>query len=158
MRNMRTLASFLALSLILVVLPAIAQPQDDEWKTISGSESIVFLYHPKRISRGATVKIWIKEMPSPDPTKVGEGRAHVIENRKASDLPIKGYERWSYTMLLMEYDCNGKYRLLSSADYNIEGEVLETINGEDSKWVYVTPETVSETIQKTACPPLFREQ
>ncbi len=57
--------------------------------------------------------------------KTGQIRKDYLENRKAGRLSTTGYNRYRYTLCLVEFDSSAhKYRAIPAADYNSNDEQI----------------------------------
>lgn len=89
--------------------------EDDNqvWETYYDAKSA------KRTAEG-TIKVWLKQVPI---TKTEGERQRVIssiiENRKLNRMSITGYEKFGYSLTLIEFDCAKNVgRSVSIRDYN----------------------------------------
>jgi hypothetical protein len=110
-----------------------------EWKYIVTSEDDNQVWKTycdlKRIKQTVegTVEVWLKQVPI---TKTGKERRKlihsIIENRTLNKIPINGYEKFAYSLTLIEFDCGKNLaRSVSIEDYDETAKLLgsDTIEG-----------------------------
>jgi hypothetical protein len=106
--------------------------QKPEWKYVATSEddNQIFetYYDSKNTKRTAegTITVSLKQMPI---TKTEEQRQRVIhsviQNRKLNRMSITGYERFAYSLTLIEFDCSKRVgRSVSFRDYDESDKLL----------------------------------
>ena len=116
-------------------------PESDHFRAFYDSESIV--NGPQ-----GTKKVWEKWVFSES------GRTDWIAKRAKSDLSTEGYEGLSHKKMLFEFNCHTReYVLISYADYNQDGQILNsyTTDPRVREWESIIPESVRETLFKIIC-------
>lgn len=119
----------------------------------SSNSNLLWMYSPKRITRTAKgiMRIWLKQMPSHDSSVSGEAKKDLIRKRGELGLNTRGYEKWSYSLILFELKCSArKTRFITRTDYDEDGQVLDT-EEESGDWQEVFPESVAERMLKVGC-------
>jgi hypothetical protein len=95
--------------------------EDDNqvWETYYDSKST------ERTGEG-TIKVWLKQVPITKSEKERQRVIHsIIENRKINRMSINGYEKFVYSLTLIEFDCKKKVgRSVSIRDYNESDKVV----------------------------------
>ena len=122
--------------------------EEGGWEKISESSSSTMYYRPHDlVSTGSMRKVWIKVVFST------VARASYIESRLKLGKPIKGYENYSYSLNLQEYDCaKREFGLLLIADYDKERDMIGRTDSEETmEWEPVIPDTPIEKVFKTLC-------
>jgi hypothetical protein len=118
----------------LSILPSVSSQTEPkpEWKYVVTSEDdnqVWETYYDaksaKRTAEG-TIKVWLKQVPI---TKTEEERQRIIrsiiQNRKLNRMSIGGYEKFAYSLTLIEFDCSEKVgRDVSFSDYNESDKLL----------------------------------
>ena len=131
----RLYALFLILFLISLSIVLSVRSQNEpkpEWKYAITSEDDhqVFetYYDSKSVKRTAegTIRVWLKQVPI---TKTEEERQRIIrsiiQNRKLNRMSIGGYEKFAYSLILIEFDCSEKVgRSISISDYDETDKLL----------------------------------
>ena len=121
------------------------------WKPIAESGGSSYFYGTKTIKRlpGGVVRVWIKEVLN---NQTSLGRAEFLRNRKARGVRTYGYEKYSHTLTLYEFNCTkAETRILSTVDYDEAGQVIDSTSYKNSAWDYVVPDSIGESMLKTVC-------
>lgn len=124
---------------------------EQEWVYITASKSDhrdIYI-SPKRIlaSENNAIKAWIKMFPR------GPFANFLYQKtREKNGLNIKGYDKYSHTLELVEMNCSKRQmRCLISIDYDEQGEVLGSRNTPKAEWDDVIPESIGETMLEKVC-------
>jgi hypothetical protein len=81
-----------------------------------------------------------------------KSREDYFRYRIKNGLSNEGWDKLSYTMSLFEIDCKKKWnKVLSILFYDTNGDVLWSDNYDESKWNYIVPDTMEDTLQKEVC-------
>lgn len=118
-----------------------------DWVECMKNNDGVFFYNKKRIKhrKKNIVQIWEKLDFS------DEGREKWIEGKRNMELSIKGYDKLSHSIGMIEIDCKkGMSRGLSMTDYDTDGIVLYSYDNKQD-WSYITPDTLIDTFRKKFC-------
>jgi hypothetical protein len=125
---------------------ATAEDDGEVWKTFYDSKNI------NRKSNG-NVEVWLKQEPV---TQTASERQRIvdglIQNRKMNNMPTKGYDRFAYSLTLVEFDCKKKEgRNPSIRDYNVADELLATQTILDIPFAPVREKSLSRIILDAVC-------
>jgi len=109
---------------------------DPEWKYLTKDEDDGLewetYYDVNSIKRTTgVVTVWLKQLPVFKTEEQKQKLIHsTIENRGLNKMDTKGYEKFAYSQMLVEIDCNGKSgRNVSIKDFDERGTLL----GSDTK-------------------------
>ena len=109
----------------------------------------VFLYNKKNITKsGKTniVKVWVMNVYS------GQGRLNRVKEIREIGLSTERWDSLSYNITLDNIDCNNnKLRTLSITEYDKNGLVLFRYNGDESRWDYIVPDSIGDTLRTIVC-------
>lgn len=153
-----TLTFFLSLLPSLASLPQNVQAkpewrylltsEDDSnsWKTYYDAANIE--HQPKNI-----VRVWLKQMPvTTSDAEMQRIVNAIIENRKVNEMSTTGYEKFAYSLTLVEFDCAGrKARSIAIKDYDQAEKLLGSDKREDGRFAPVVEGSMSEVVMKAAC-------
>lgn len=118
-----------------------------DWVKCIENNDGVFFYNKKKIKHRTKdiVQIWEKLDFSDD------GREKLIEGKRNMELSIKGYDKLSHSVVMIEIDCKkGMSRGLSMTDYDTDGVVLYSYDNKQD-WSYITPNSLIDTFRKKFC-------
>ena len=122
--------------------------EDDRntWKTYYDAANIE--RQPKNI-----VRVWLKQMPvTRTDAEMQRIINSIIENRKANEMSTKGYEKFAYSLMLVEFDCAGRRgRSIAIKDVDQAEKPLSSDTREDAPFAPVVEDSVSEVIMEAAC-------
>lgn len=126
------------------------------WEIASVTKQIVFLYDPKSVRaisptlRNVWMKYYIKNTPG--------SIEYELERRRKSGLRLEGYEAFSHTASLMQFDCmQQRSRVTAYADYDAEGKTIQSASGMDGKWNDVVPDSIADHLMQAVCKPRTRK-
>ncbi len=89
------------------------------------------------------------------PTLKDEGGAtktEFLRNRRTQGLRTHGYEDYSHTLELDEYNCTkGEGRVLSHLDYDDKGNVIDSTTYKNPDWTYIVPNSIGESLLRAVC-------
>jgi hypothetical protein len=112
-----------------------------------------YSYYNRRtlVQSGETVKVWIKDEPFS--TQKNAARRWLISKRRDTELPTKGYEFYSNSLTLYEINCKArKTRVISGVDYDINGEILWSIDIEvPEAWKNIIPDSQGDSMFSKIC-------
>ena len=75
-----------------------------------------------------------------------------MRNRTAHSLRTLGYQNYSHTLELHEYNCTkDEMRILSMVDYDTKGNVIDSASAKTAEWDYVAPDTIGDSLFKALC-------
>ena|SRR5215213_3448360 len=125
-----------------MVLPShrpINMQSEPEWKYVVTStddnNTWKAYYDAANIDRqqAGIVRVWLKQVPITK-TKTEKLRIvnRIIENRILNKMSVKGYERYAYSLTLLEIDCpRSQGRSISIKDYDQTDKLLssDTVQG-----------------------------
>lgn len=127
-------ATLLVLLIVTSVSSSVVRPVQTtpEWKYVSTLEddrdSWKTYYDAANIERHekGIVGVWLKQTPvTRDDAERQRILKGIIENRKINNMSVKGYEKFAYTLTLVEFDCSGKKaRSVSIKDYDDAEKLL----------------------------------
>ncbi len=76
----------------------------------------------------------------------------IIKAQEKKGLPTQGYDKFSHTLVLSEYDCkNRTYRSMQINDYDTNGKVLWSSPVSKGTRQPIVPGSVGETLYKIVC-------
>jgi hypothetical protein len=76
----------------------------------------------------------------------------MIKAQEKEGLPAQGYDNFSHTLVLREYDCKKQtYRSIQINDYDTNGKVLWTSPVSKVIKQPIVPGSVGETLYKIVC-------
>ena len=113
----------------------------EDWKLIKKTGDAKFYYDAKDITRSPQkmVSVWIKQVY----TK--KGKMDMI------NLVGPRYEKLSYSINSLEFDCAAKkMRFLSMTYYSKSGDILDLENPSD-KWEAIAPNSMFDALYKKVC-------
>ena len=113
----------------------------EDWKLIKKTGDAKFYYDAKDITRSPQkmISVWIKQVY----TK--KGKMDMI------NLVGPRYEKLSYSINSLEFDCAAKkMRFLSMTYYSKSGDILDLENPSD-KWEAIAPNSMFDALYKKVC-------
>jgi tetratricopeptide (TPR) repeat protein len=117
----------------------------DKWVYYASSGSTEYYYDKnsiKHLTKG-DIRVW---------ERMEENADSYIKYLTKEGLPTQGYETYSFTLNLDEYDCkNMKTGILTTIDYNEKGEVLYSTTVQTVKMREIIPDTIGESLYKLVC-------
>jgi hypothetical protein len=118
----------------------------DAWKTYYDTANI------ERQEQG-TVRAWLKQIPV---TKTDAERRRIvsgiIDNRKLNRMSTEGYDKFAFTLTLIEFDCSGRRgRSIAIKDYDQSGKLLGKDTKEGIPFAPVLKDSSSEVILEAVC-------
>jgi len=122
--------------------------EDDQstWKTYYDAANIE---HPSK----NIVRVWLKQMPVAT-TNAEKQRmiSAIIENRKDNEMRTDGYEKFAYSLTLVEFDCAGRQgRSMAIKDYDQSEKLLGSDTKDGVPFAPVREHSMSEAIMEAAC-------
>jgi len=118
--------------------------KDPAWISIWEKEDFRLFYDKRTLRRSSSgiVKVWVKSFESPE---------KVVQNKKADRQKFAGYENYSYTLALFQFDCRQKtFQELDFSDYDQHQKIMAYGLGPDKKFS-VKPGTVGEILYQEVC-------
>jgi hypothetical protein len=122
-----------------------------DWTTVGSTNDSTVSYNIKTVRRlnGNIVRAWIKNELKDD---TPETRADYLRNRTAQSLRTFGYQNYSHTLELDEYNCTkGEGRVLSRVDYDAKGNVIDSTTSKNAEWTYVVPDSIGDSLFRALC-------
>ena len=118
----------------------------DSWKTYYDAANL------ERHDKGI-VGVWLKQTPvtrnDAERQRIVSG---IIENRKVNNMRVEGYEKFAYTLTLVEFDCSGKKaRSISIKDYDQAEKLLGTDTKMDVPFAPVPKHSLPGMILEAVC-------
>jgi hypothetical protein len=102
----------------------------------------------KRLTRNV-VRAWTKTKLKDDTQQT---KSNFLRNRRAQSLTTVGYDNYSHTLELDEYNCaTGQGRVLSHVDYDSNGNVLDSTTVRSPEWTYVVPDSIGDSMLRALC-------
>lgn len=75
-----------------------------------------------------------------------------IERRRKVGLRHEGYETFSHSASLRQFDCvEQKSRVTTYTDYDTKGNLIETVSSMTSEWIDVIPDSIGDDIMQAVC-------
>ena len=153
-----TLSFFLSFWPSLASLPRNPQAKP-EWKYVVTSEddssTWKTYYDAVNIEHQANniVRVWLKQMPvTKTDAEMQRIISAIIANRKVNEMSTSGYEKFAYSLTLVEFDCAGrKGRSTAIKDYDQSEKPLSSDTREDAPFAPVVEHSMSEVVMKAAC-------
>lgn len=139
----------LMLLIFLIITLWVSPVFGSDWVKYGKTNLGVHSYNKARIKHRTKdiVQVWNRVVFSSD-----EGRENYIQIIGKQGLSTEGYESLSYYLNLHEIDCKkGTYRPLSMTDYDTEGNVLFSETSDKSKWDYILPGSIMDSLRKEVC-------
>jgi hypothetical protein len=127
---------------------------DEGWRAFTYSSPYFYNYNEKRMTVSPPrIKFWFKLRLSLNTHDRDKALGKVIANRREDKLPVKGYDRFSYSMLQVEFDCDARtMRQLRVLDYDQEGDILDSFESPPYKaFREVVPGSKGEALLERAC-------
>jgi len=167
MANKRNLSAGANAFIAVIIMAGIwcsAAAEAADWKPYAGDQYFSYFYDAGRIdypyktvsnilnlelSKLSIVSVWTKRI-----IRDRKGCEWQIQEQKKVGLTTRGYERYEYTLDHKELDCSKeKYRVLSEADYNKDGEVLSSFINDARyvDWKPVPPDSDTEALHHALC-------
>ena len=149
-----------ALALLLISsLSSISIQTKPDWKDVVTSEdhnkTWKTYYDASNIERkvGGIVRVWLKQLPV---TKTEAEKQRIvnamIQNRKLNNMSSKGYEKFAYSLTLVEFDCVGRQgRSVAIRDFDQSEKLLGSDAKEDFPFAPVREGSMSEVILEAVC-------
>ncbi|HZE71636.1 MAG TPA: surface-adhesin E family protein [Pyrinomonadaceae bacterium] len=122
-----------------------------DWAQVGTTDDSVVSYGIKTVRRlnGNVVRAWIRTELKDD---TEQSKSEFLRNRRAQALRTFGYENYSHTLELNEYNCaKGEGRVLSRIDYDAKGNVIDSTMTKNSEWTYVVPASIGESLSRALC-------
>ena len=95
------------------------------------------------------VRVWAKTTLKDDTEQT---KSEFLRNRRAQRLSVTGYENYSHTFELDEYNCaKSEGRVLLQIDYDTKGNVINSASYRNPEWTYVVPDSVGESLLCAVC-------
>ena len=118
----------------------------DSWKTYYDAANI------ERQDKGM-VQVWLKQIPlTKDDVERKRIVSGIIQNRKVNHMSVKGYEKFAYTLTLVEFDCAGrKARSTSIKDYDQAEKLLGSDTLVGVPFAPVPEHSMPEIILEAVC-------
>lgn len=118
----------------------------DSWKTYYDAANI------ERQNKGI-VRVWLKQIPNTRNEAEKQRIVNaIIENRKLNNMDVKGYEKFAYSLTLVETDCSGrKMRSISIKDYDQAEKLLGSDTKADIPFAPVREHSLPGLILEAAC-------
>jgi len=118
----------------------------DTWKTYYDAANIE--RQPKNI-----VRVWLKQVPvTTSDAEMQHIINAIIENRRVNEMSTKGYEKFAYSLMLVEFDCAGRRgRSIAIKDVDQAEKPLSSDTRDDAPFAPVVEHSVSEVIMEAAC-------
>ena len=122
----------------------IQKEKDPAWIPIWEKEDFRLFYDKTTLRRTSSgvVKVWVKSFESPE---------NVILNKKAARQKFAGYEHYSHTLALFQFDCRQKtFQELDFSDYDQHQKIMAYGLGPDKKFP-VKPGSVGDRLHQEFC-------
>ncbi|WP_291492381.1 surface-adhesin E family protein [Desulfurella sp.] len=75
-----------------------------------------------------------------------------IELGVRDGLPVKAFDNFSHTTVLYYIDCdNQTYKIISSADYDTDGNVINSHDNQGDSYSPIVPDTLGDALYKAVC-------
>ena len=118
----------------------------DTWKTYYDAANI------ERLPQGL-VRVWLKQIPV---TKNDAERQRIVNaliaNRKINNMKTEGYDKFAYSLTLVEFDCSGrKGRSIAIKDYDQAQKELSSDAREEAPFAPVPAGSMSAVVMEAAC-------
>lgn len=117
-----------------------------KWMHYADSDNKSFFYDKTTIKKHthSIVRVWQR-------IEVKDVSAH-IDKRKEDLMSAKGYDKFSHSITLSEYDCsNNAVALVSAAEYDINGNVLNSYDIEKRKFSTIIPDSIASALIEVVC-------
>lgn len=146
----------LSSSLVSLAGPVQTKP---EWKYVATFEddrdSFKTYYDAANIERQSKgiVRVWLKQIPlTRNETERQRIVNAIIENRKLNNMSVKGYEKFAYSLTLIEFDCSGrKGRSISIKDYDQAEKLLGSDTKDEIPFTHVQEDSLPGMILDAVC-------
>lgn len=120
----------------------------EKWQPYEKSEKESFFYDKTSIRKQSNghIRVWIKIK--------GDDVSAYIERRKKKYQKTEGYENYSHSLYLWEFDCNSANAgLISAVDYDDKGKVLDLFNIDKKslEMTSVIPDSIGYLLYKIVC-------
>jgi len=125
---------------------AIFKMWQKEWRLFDISENYSYYYDVKSIKWSADniVRVRLKSI-----AKGNDAIEWELNERQKRGLSLKGYENYAYSEDIYEIDCKErKFRTLSGADYDNEGQTLSFYTTESLLWHNIPSDSTIENLAK----------
>ena len=136
------------LTVSLLPLNAASAAKDSDWQLLKETPDSVIYLHTGDIETTAdlTIKVRYKTI-----AKSRLYREFIQDIRAEDGFPTAGYDKFSYTLSLVEIDCAAmRRRILEGADYDKSGRILgKPLPKED--WKRILPETPFAALAAWVC-------
>lgn len=122
-----------------------------DWPQVASTNDSSIFYGVRTIRRlnVNVVRVWIKWKLKDD---TEETRVAFLRNRKTQGLQTFGYQSFSHTLELHEYNCTtDEMRILSRIDYDDKGNILESTSYRNPEWSYIVPDSVGAALRRAVC-------
>lgn len=123
-----------------------AEKRGTKWVHYADGGNASFFYDKTSIKKHthSTVRVWTR-------TEVKDISEHT-KWRKEKFLSTKGYDKFSHSITLNEYDCsNNAIAIVSDVDYDVNGNVLDYFNIEKPKFTPIVPDSLSSILFERVC-------
>lgn len=118
------------------------------WILYSEVDGVLLSYDKEGIvfnGNSAKVRVWWDYVTE-------EAREEYVDELRNQGFPTDGYQGFSYTLKLREYDCqNRRTALLNTVDYDDKGKVLDSFQAETKVWRNIIPESSGELLYTIIC-------
>lgn len=116
----------------------------DDWVIVNKTDDYTINFNKTNIDinrKSKQIKVWIKF------TYTEKGKDNIINNRKNNGLQLTNYDNLSYSFNLYLFNYNkNNYMMLSSDDYTMSGDTLDSFNNSIMKWDNITPDGIFDII------------
>ncbi len=121
------------------------------WKFITADPDMNYFWDSDRftIETNGNAKAWIKTgLKDSSPF----GAAKYVHSRKKEALSTKGFEKFSHSMNLLEFDCKRRQmRTLVQISYDTDGYAISSYENPTAPWSSVIPESTGEDMLTRVC-------
>jgi len=145
MKKISSVVSLSVLVLLLLVTPVICS---SDWVEYGESRDGISSYNKVSIKHLTKdiVQVWSKIDHS------DEGRNKLIQLLSKTGSTPEGWDKLSHSLYFMEIECKkGMSRYLSKRFYGGDGGVLYSMDLDNSKWDYISPDSMGNTLRKEVC-------
>jgi hypothetical protein len=134
---------------VLIILLLVTPSFGSDWVTLERYDNgDVFSYNKVKIKhiKKKIVQVWVKFDYS------DEGRKSYIHGMKKYGGSTEGYSNLSQTKTLYRIDCKNEMRqIISSIDYDEDGQILGTSTFDKTKWTDIVPGSTMGTLRNKVC-------
>ena len=139
-------AILLLVACFLLLSFALVNAEWNDWVFHGEGGNYSFFYNKTSIKTQPSkhIRVWQKS--------VAKDVTTFIEERRGRGLTVKGYENYARSLTLWEIDCNKKQvGMVSTVDYDKDGNVLDMSDFEHIKMVHVAPDSIGESLCDAVC-------